>query len=624
MGVNRFNKIFKKIPWMMLLIILTFSVAFAYLIACVGKTIQEVPETTISVGFYGEYRIGDGEWQHITGEHIPSTKGDVTLRGRFRLCDPLTKHTRGALKRGDQIAFHLSHISCTVYAPGRDPYVFPCELVEDDELGCGNIILPYEYSSAASDTITIVLSNSHEFGNDNAVDHFLEALDLYSGVEFETRMIRQGDLQRTIGYVALTSGVLILGAAVLSSLIHDKGGRRICFAALMMMFGAGELIFSAPGVSLWNGIVVLNTVANGICMMFYVIMLLCYIGEMTRGLCRSMTNILVVFFSVATLAVLLASILPNVRFYDMYGIWFGLFLLASFPLLVCLAENVRSCDRSERGMIILASLAVVGIDVDVIAIAMGLWNGGRASRFVFVAIYLASLITILHIIPSRINLTFHAQRLEAEQKKLELELQDSRIAIMLSQIQPHFMFNVLNTIYYLCEKDPKTARYAISRFSDYLRNNLENIAETDLVSFAEELEHVTTYMDLEKIRFGDELEVVYDVTVADFKIPVLTVQPLMENAVKHGTSRKRGGGRVTLSTRETDENYIITIADTGRGFDPSKISMDGKDHVGIFNVRNRLALRCGGTLEIDSVPGEGTTAVVTIPKGELAYENIGD
>ncbi len=606
-----------------MLVISAFLVALAYLFACVGETIQDLPETTLSVGFYGEYRIGDGEWQHITGEHIPSTKGDVTLRGRFRLCEPVTKHTCGALERGDQIAFHLSHVSCTVYAPGRDPYVFSCELVEDDELGCGNIILPYEYSSEASDTITIVLSNSHKFGNDNAVDHFLESLDLYEGVEFETRMVRQGDLQRSIAYVALVSGVLILGAAVLSSLIHAEDGRRVCFAALMMVFGAGEMIFSAPGVSIWNHVVVLNTVANGICMMFYVIMLLCYIGKMTWGFCRSMTNILVIFFSTATLAVVLASILPSVRFYDMYSVWFGLFLLASFPLIVCLFANIRTCDRSERGMMFLAGLAVVGIAVDVIAIAMGLWNGGRASRFVFVAIYLASLITILHIVPSRINLAFHAQRLEAEQKKLELELQDSRIAIMLSQIQPHFMFNVLNTIYYLCEKDPKTARFAISRFADYLRNNLENIAETDLISFAEELEHVTTYMELEKIRFGDELEVVYDVTVSDFKIPVLTVQPLMENAVKHGTSRKRGGGCVTLSTRETDEDYIITIVDTGRGFDPSKLAADGKDHVGIFNVRNRLELRCGGRLDIDSIPGEGTTVVVTIPKGELADENTG-
>ena len=102
----------------------------------------------------------------------------------------------------------------------------------------------------------------------------------------------------------------------------------------------------------------------------------------------------------------------------------------------------------------------------------------------------------------------------------------------------------------------------------------------------------------------------------NFKLPPLTVQPLVENAVKHGATKKRGGGTVTIATRETAEAWIVTISDTGRGFDPENCENDGKLHVGIRNVRERLEALVGGTLEISSETGIGTEAVVTIPKKE--------
>ena len=106
-----------------------------------------------------------------------------------------------------------------------------------------------------------------------------------------------------------------------------------------------------------------------------------------------------------------------------------------------------------------------------------------------------------------------------------------------------------------------------------------------------------------------------DIKCVDFFLPVLTVQPIVENAVKHGTSKKRGGGRVTISTEENAESYIIKVADTGCGFDPSKPKNDGKRHVGIENVRQRLSNMCAGTLTIESQVGEGTLATIKIPKG---------
>ena len=106
--------------------------------------------------------------------------------------------------------------------------------------------------------------------------------------------------------------------------------------------------------------------------------------------------------------------------------------------------------------------------------------------------------------------------------------------------------------------------------------------------------------------------------VTDFKLPPLTVEPLVENAVKHGVTKKRGGGSVTVSTRRTDECVLVTVADTGVGFDPNTYMEDGKSHVGIRNVRERLQNMVGGSLSIPSSEN-GTVAVVTIPTKEANH-----
>lgn len=196
----------------------------------------------------------------------------------------------------------------------------------------------------------------------------------------------------------------------------------------------------------------------------------------------------------------------------------------------------------------------------------------------------------------------------------ERENTDMRVSIMLSQIQPHFLYNTLTSIYCLCDKDPQAAKKAISQFSKYLRGNLDSIRREMPISFDDELKHVQNYLALEKMRFEDELQIVYDIQANDFLIPALTVQPLVENAVKHGLGDSADGGTVKISSRELGDCFEIEITDNGVGFDAENIISGGEFHIGIENVRNRLELSCGGTLTINSTVGKGTTAVIKIPK----------
>ena len=203
------------------------------------------------------------------------------------------------------------------------------------------------------------------------------------------------------------------------------------------------------------------------------------------------------------------------------------------------------------------------------------------------------------------------------QKRLasqERQLIDKELAIKMSQIQPHFLYNSLTSIHYLCDKDPKLAKKAVKWFSTYLRGNLESMSKENMVPFEQELNHIEIYLKLEKLRFGDYLDIVYNIEEQDFMIPTLAIQPLVENAVKYGVGDKKEGGQVIIGTTSTDTHYIVTIEDTGTGFDVNEEKHDGRQHVGIANVRERLSMICNGELIIHSEIDKGTVAIIRIPK----------
>ena len=193
------------------------------------------------------------------------------------------------------------------------------------------------------------------------------------------------------------------------------------------------------------------------------------------------------------------------------------------------------------------------------------------------------------------------------------QLADSRISIMLSQIQPHFMHNMLTTIMYMCRTEPEEAEKTVGQFADYLRANMDSLTLKQCIQFETELKHVKTYWSLEENRFGDKIRAVYDIQENSFMLPSLTIQPIVENAVKHGM-RKGKQLTVTIRTYSDLNNYYVEINDDGRGFDVNAFENDGKSHIGIKNVQQRLKMMCGGELMVNSVPDQGTDAVIKIPK----------
>ena len=183
-------------------------------------------------------------------------------------------------------------------------------------------------------------------------------------------------------------------------------------------------------------------------------------------------------------------------------------------------------------------------------------------------------------------------------------------------MQPHFIFNSLATIQSLCYTDGEAAADCIDVFGDYLRANIESLSSDKPIPFDDELKHIQKYIELERAAIDFGFDVTFELGVTGFMIPPLTVQPIAENAIKHGAlTRRDGTGKVTIKTEDKGESIVITISDNGTG---ANLTDKQKEHrsVGIENAKKRLAVQCGGTLGV-SIGENGCTAVITLPKARV-------
>ena len=183
--------------------------------------------------------------------------------------------------------------------------------------------------------------------------------------------------------------------------------------------------------------------------------------------------------------------------------------------------------------------------------------------------------------------------------------------ILVLQMRPHFIYNTLTSIYYLCKKDANKAQQVILDFNHYLKKNFTAIVSEDSVPFTEELEHTQAYLAVEKARYEDKLFVEFDTPVTMFRLPPLTLQPIVENAVKYGVSPGLDPLYLSITTQESKEGITVLVEDSGPGYTAPK---DDEPHIALANIRQRLKNICGGTLEIALREAGGTRITVFLPK----------
>lgn len=220
----------------------------------------------------------------------------------------------------------------------------------------------------------------------------------------------------------------------------------------------------------------------------------------------------------------------------------------------------------------------------------------------------ALLILLVYVgINQKNRLIAYNQSVELQAK--ESEMKETEQKVMMGNIQPLFIQTVLASIADMAEKDPKRAESTTSSFATYLRMNLNSVGKNEPVPFEEELKHADSYLELEENIRPGRIHVEHNIEAYNFFLPVLTLQPIVENAIVHGII-PNGGGTIKLWSREDEDSFYIGVDDDGIGFD-STLAVKG---VGISNTRSRLEKFCGGTVKIESEKGKGTKVTIKIPK----------
>ena len=209
----------------------------------------------------------------------------------------------------------------------------------------------------------------------------------------------------------------------------------------------------------------------------------------------------------------------------------------------------------------------------------------------------------------------------AELETSRTRLMEAEVRALRAQISPHFVYNSLTAIASFVRTDPERARDLLLEFADFTRYSFRRHGE--FTTLAEELKSIERYLVLEKARFGDRLNVTLRVApeVLPVVVPFLCLQPLVENAVRHGLEEKDGPGRVEITAEDFDREAVISVEDDGVGEDPERVRRaltgdPGTDSVGLANVDERLRSAFGDDygLVVETAPGAGTRVIVRVPK----------
>jgi len=209
----------------------------------------------------------------------------------------------------------------------------------------------------------------------------------------------------------------------------------------------------------------------------------------------------------------------------------------------------------------------------------------------------------------------HHSEVQTKLHERELELEKNKLNMMLAQIKPHFIYNTMNAIMELCYTEPELAAETIAHFSDYLRGKLNAFDSKEMSLFDDELALIKEYLSIEYADHNKVFRMEYDLACTDFRLPALTVQPLVENAVKHGIDRYSVDSLVQLITYEDEHSIYIKVTDNATAEQGDDTLFAESRGIGFNNARERIQMLCGGDISVTHNEN-GTSVVVTIPKTE--------
>lgn len=584
-------------------IILTIFASLALLVLLVLLGTMKNTKVTKSRTDGGYYKVED-----YTCREVKDDKAPIGIRKEY------TFNLHSAVEKDTHLAFYTVHQYVNVFLDGEN--VYSIQPSDDNQIcktvGSNWVMFPL-YREDAGKEIRIEIIPVYESFRNRQVDFLIGSqLAIY-----RDRLAK--DLpQLILGIMTVFVGIVFI-CVVGYSLIRNRRGKGLAVLGLFsVMMGLWRLTdtrftpFIMPDKPVF---------------LFYVSVTMLMIGmiplmKWSKEYFHLKAYRLLDGYCILSALVCLAQlILQFAGIADLRDMLVYTHLLIGFGVVIIIGriiyERIKYPKKTKRMFgNLLPFICVAGVAADIAAFYLkGNSSGLLFSMLAFLLyIVFVGIAAMFHYSEQELVLAEQDRQLAEKDRELakqERKLTEQRITSMMSQIRSHFIFNVLTTISSYCKVDAKKADRALIRFSRYLRKNI-NIIETEgLVDFTAELEQVEDYVALEQMRFEDQITFVKDIQTTSFQIPPLTIQPIVENAIKHGLVEHGRSGTVCLNVMREEDYILIRVTDDGVGFHPEQ--QDWGESVGIKNVRYRLENMVKGSIAIESSPGEGTTVTIKIP-----------
>ena len=462
---------------------------------------------------------------------------------------------------------------------------------------------------STNDEIRLEIKKAYPSCRINVIDCFFDNLYVGEAADLYHSIVSHEMLHLLIGLSLITIGVLVLLASFLQQFAQFQHMRQIHYLGWFCVVGGITYTYdsSYEFIDLLFPYPILNTLVDLCSIPVLLIFFLLYITNMVQSRqAKLFMKSITCFFTILEMIPILLQLfgIQDMHVIQDQYVFLGC-LIVFFSCGAVIYEMIWHKNQEMQKVLIASLPFIISLCFKTINVVL---EKGVERTYIRIGILISCLL-LLH---NTLNYIKQTMELIEQEQQMKQELQNAQVAIMLSQIHPHFLYNALNTVQHICKKDGALAAEALDHFSKYLRGNMDSLTTDKPIPFEQELDHVKHYLYIQKLRFGNRICVEYDLEITEFCIPTLTLQPIVENAIRHGITKQAPGGIVKIATKEVQNEIWIIVTDNGVGMEMDDYHKGNRTHIGMENVKKRLALQSNGTLVINSKKGVGTEVIIQL------------
>lgn len=504
----------------------------------------------------------------------------------------------GDVGNGDSLVFYSSHHNIAVYLDGACVYTLAKNGDVFRTMGEAWVMIPLD-SEDVEKEVRVELTPLYSDYREDDVNFMIGSVYAICRAE-----IYKAVPELVLSLCVVLIGALLLGTGIYYSIKHIKIMRLCAIGLLAISAGVWRFTYGNFAYLLLEEHTVAVYYLSVISLMGVALSLINSVDTMGSAKAQKIISITSIIYCFLYFVQLLLQISGKMDLRQPLKITHGTIIVSAIVLGISgVAAWIRSADHSWSQQKNYSWLLGAGVLVDLL-----LYYSTSVSHTMVFTLGAILCFSILE----GVSLLSRSIERKEEMERMESQLIISRTTVLMSQIRSHFVFNILNAISGMCKYDPEKADETVVQFARYLRYNIDIMEDDKNIPFSTELRHLEDYVALEQVRFGDKISFFTDIETDDFYLPPLILQPVVENAIKHGLSKKLTDGFIVLRTRQQQDSTVIIVEDDGVGFDRKELEKG--QSVGLRNIRFRLQHLVGGSLEISSVVGKGTIVTITIPK----------